>query len=374
MARSLGARRRASVDRARVERETTVLVKAYERPDSLRRLVASIRSFYPRIAVLVVDDSEVALDPVPEEITRYLHVPFDTLGLSGGRNFGLRHLDTPYVLITDDDMVFERRTDLGRMLWTLETTRFGIVAGRCLDHDPWRSIRRGYARFEGSAEIVDGALVRRLGIARRTADGLPVYDVVAQFFMARVDTLGVDPWDESLAVGVEHVEFFFAMGKRGVLSTMLPDVVVRHHPTLPPRYHRVRARRRNDSFLEYAAAKGITDKVVEGRPYTIADEVRHHLPSAVGYYVRRAASVMQLRVRGIGASDAKSLHSRRRTLPRRATLVAASALAAVVTFVVLPEALGDRPYDPKPSRLFKDLAPLGETSPSSKLASGPSTV
>jgi glycosyltransferase involved in cell wall biosynthesis len=92
----------------------TVLIKTFERPDCLRRLVASIRRFYPRIPILVVDDSREPLDLVREGVTRYLHEPYNSL--SSGRNFGLRHVETPYVLVIDDDMVFGRKTDIGRML------------------------------------------------------------------------------------------------------------------------------------------------------------------------------------------------------------------------------------------------------------------
>ena len=48
---------------AELERDITILVKTYEREDSLNRLVASIRRFYPRIPVLVVDDSAVTAGP-----------------------------------------------------------------------------------------------------------------------------------------------------------------------------------------------------------------------------------------------------------------------------------------------------------------------
>ena len=61
----------------------------------------------------------------------------------------------------------------------------------------------------GTAEIVEGDLVRHLGVARGRVDGLPVYDVVPNFFMARVERLGPDPWNARLNF-MEHVEFFLA--------------------------------------------------------------------------------------------------------------------------------------------------------------------
>jgi glycosyltransferase involved in cell wall biosynthesis len=277
-------------DRADIERDATILVKTFERPESLRWLLSSIRRFYSEIAIVVVDDSEQPLDPVPAEITRYLHVPFGSLGVSAGRNYGLRHVETPYVVVSDDDMVFERRTNLARMLTTLKTTRFGVVSCKVFDHDPWRSLALGFRRFEGSAEITDGNLVRHFGASSGTLDGLPVYDVVAQFFMARVETLGRDPWDASLKVAVEHVEFFLRLQEKGVLSTLLSDVVVQHHPKLPPRYYETRVTGREDSFRIWARQRGFDEKVFVGRSISRRDRLRYYAPSVVAYAARRGCT------------------------------------------------------------------------------------
>ena len=45
---------------ADLERDVTVLVKTFERPEALRRLVTSIRRFYKRMPIVVVDDSAVS--------------------------------------------------------------------------------------------------------------------------------------------------------------------------------------------------------------------------------------------------------------------------------------------------------------------------
>ena len=127
-----------------VERDVTVLVKTFERPDCLRRLVASIRRYYARIAIVVVDDLREPLEPAAAAGSRYFHLPFATTGLAGGRNFGLRHVDTEYVLVSADDMVFGRETDLGKLLATLESTPFDVVSCGWMDHDPWTGVRREF--------------------------------------------------------------------------------------------------------------------------------------------------------------------------------------------------------------------------------------
>jgi glycosyltransferase involved in cell wall biosynthesis len=272
-----------------VERDVTVLVKTFERPDCLLRLVSSIRRFYPRIPIVVVDDSREPLQPVPAEIATYVHEPYNSLGAAGGRNLGLRHVETTYVLVCDDDMVFERRTDLGRMLHALESTSFDIVSCVWLDFDPWKGICRGPRRFEGTLDIEGGMLVHRLGATRGTADGLPVFDIVHQFFVAARKPLGAEPWDPELNLS-EHYELFLRLEERGLRSTRLPDVVVQHRQELPPGYQEVRedTRRYVDAWL---AKRGLDGLRVEGELFRASDRVRYELPGTAAYTARRAARV-----------------------------------------------------------------------------------
>jgi (N-acetylneuraminyl)-galactosylglucosylceramide N-acetylgalactosaminyltransferase len=266
------------------------VVKTFQRPDALRRLLASIRRFYPEIAICVVDDSEAPLEPVPSEITRYCHLPFRSLGVSAGRNFGLRHVETDHVLVCDDDMVFGRRTDLSKMLRTLQSTRFELVSCMWMDHEPWRSIPRGVRRYEGTLEIDGGTLVHRLGATRGTIDGLPVFDIVHQFFVASVDRLGPDPWDARLKVAGEHVDFFLGLKERGLLCTRLPDVVVHHYPQLPPEYLPFRADTAADVRL-LRETRGFEREVTVGRLFRPTDRIVYELPGTVAATGRRAVRV-----------------------------------------------------------------------------------
>ncbi len=272
-----------------LESDVTVLVKTFERPDALRRLVASIRQLYKRMPIIVVDDSREPLDPLPETISDYVHAPYNSLGAAGGRNLGLTRVETPYVLVCDDDMVFERRTDVGRMLFSLETTRFDLVSCVWLDFDPWKGICRGPRRFEGTLDIEDGVLVHRLGATRGTFDGLPVFDIVHQFFVASVERLGPDPWDAELNLS-EHYELFLSLKERGLLSTRLPDVVVEHRQERPPGYQEIREANQADKE-RWLAKRGLREVRVEGGLFKPSDRIRYGLPTAAAYNVRRTARV-----------------------------------------------------------------------------------
>jgi hypothetical protein len=239
--------------------------------------------------VLVVDDSAEALDPAPPGITTYLHRPYNSLGAAGGRNLGLRHATTPYVLFSDDDMVFERRTDLGRMLRAVEQTAFDVVSCVWLDYDPWKGICRGPRRFEGTLDVEDGVLVHRLGATRGTRDGLPVFDVVHQFFLAARERLGENPWDTDLNLS-EHYELFLRLQERGLLCTRLPDVVVQHRQELPDGYQPVREDTGRYVELWYER-RGLHGRRDEGSLFRPSDRLRYELPSAAAYAGRRAVRV-----------------------------------------------------------------------------------
>ena len=274
---------------ADVERDVTVLVKTFERPDCLERLVASVRRFYPSIPVLVVDDSAARLDTSGLGITRYLHFPYRSLGSGPGRNAGLAHVETPYVLVTDDDMVFGRRTDLRKMLRALETTPFDVVSCRWMDHHPWTGVRLGVNRFEGTLDLEDGTLVHRFGATRGTVGGLPVFDVVHQFFLAGVERLGAEPWEPSMNV-LDHTELFLRLRDRGLRCTRLPDVLVYHHPSLPDRYRAVREDTR-ESMAAWRRVRGFDRRVFAGRLYSRRDRLVYGVSGAAVTAARRSRRV-----------------------------------------------------------------------------------
>ena len=151
-----------------VERDITVLVKTFERPEALKRLIASVRALYERVPIVVVDDSARAAATRFRRRSRRTSTSRTTHSARRAAAISAsRHVETPYVLVCDDDMVFERRTDLGRMLHALESTSFDVVSCVWLDFDPWKGICRGPRRFEGTLDVEDGVLVHRLGANSR---------------------------------------------------------------------------------------------------------------------------------------------------------------------------------------------------------------
>lgn len=180
-----------------IDDKLTLVIKTFERPAALRRLVASIRRLYPTIPIIVVDDSR-APSAIPNVET--IALPYDQ-GVSIGRQAGLDAVRTPYVMVLDDDFVFFRSTKLGRVIDVLQRQpRIDLVGGQLIDLP--------YLRFREPplGRIFPTQATPREPI-RSTIDGLLVCDKVANFYVARTDALRRVGWTRQLR-RVDHADFF----------------------------------------------------------------------------------------------------------------------------------------------------------------------
>lgn len=199
--------------------QLTAMIKTFERPQALRRLVASIRRRYPNLPVVVVDDSR---QPSALAGVDLVTLPFDS-GVSAGRNAGLARVTTPYILVLDDDFVFYRRTALTQAVEWLEAyPRIDILGGRVVNLPLYTCVdyRRGNLYpTNAPPTLPPGSQV----------GGLPVYDRVANFYIARTERLRLVGWDPQIK-RLDHTEFFTRA--RGVLTSVFySDLKCLHAPT-----------------------------------------------------------------------------------------------------------------------------------------------
>ncbi len=188
----------------------TAIVKTFERPAELRRLLASLRKFFPCLPVIVADDSR---HPIWLKGVRTIALPFDS-GVSAGRQAALSAVDTEYTWILDDDFVLYRSTRLARCMATLDANpSVDILGGPVID------LPLGIKRDSVASAIYPTAAapVAPLG---SMVGGLPVRDKVPNFFIARTDRLRLVGWDQALK-RLDHADFFTRA--RGVLLTVYDD-------------------------------------------------------------------------------------------------------------------------------------------------------
>lgn len=204
--------------------QLTAVIKTFQRPAALNRLIRSIRKYYPQLAISVADDGFIS---TPRSDVDYLRLPND-VGLSAGRNALLRHIGTPYFVLLDDDLEFTTQTRIERLLELVERGTVDIAAGdynRC-KRKLFFTVHR-WQPFHGTFQFENDELL----LVRRAHAKYPDYelhDVVHNFFVGRTaEILALGGWDEELKLN-EHVEFFVRAWRQGMRVAYCGDVIVRH--------------------------------------------------------------------------------------------------------------------------------------------------
>jgi hypothetical protein len=187
-----------SEERAEVARRVTMTVKTFERPAVLRRCLASVRTVFDG-RIVVADDSRVPVRDLGADI-EIIAMPFNS-GVSVGRNAALDAVETEFVFVTDDDVVFTAASDIvAAMNFLDDHPDVDLVALTRVDLPRWRAVAAGAdALFPGAADprVPFGTLI----------DGLPVVPKTPQLYLARTPSIRTVRWDERLRM-VDHRDFF----------------------------------------------------------------------------------------------------------------------------------------------------------------------
>lgn len=188
----------ADIIKTKILDDVTLIIKTFERPLCLNRLIESIDKFYPNIKIVVADDSEKILPITRENFSRII-LPFNT-GISYGRNRALLAVTTPYVVTLDDDFVFTKQTQLEIWLDILKNSSIDLVGGDV----------SGCGHYEGSLnekEFNNGvALFEKKN--KGTEYGCPLFDIVLQFWMGKTEVIKkFGAWDDDFKT-VDHSVFF----------------------------------------------------------------------------------------------------------------------------------------------------------------------
>lgn len=187
------------VERAEVARRVTMTVKTFERPDVLRRCLASARTVFDG-RIVVADDSRMPVSGLGPGID-VIDLPFN-MGVPAGRNAALDAVDTEFVFVSDDDIVFTAASDIvAGMNYLDDNPQVDLVALTRIDLPRWRAVEAhdATALFAGAAAplVPYGTLI----------DGLPVVPKTPQLYLARTASIQQVRWDERLRM-VDHRDFF----------------------------------------------------------------------------------------------------------------------------------------------------------------------
>jgi GT2 family glycosyltransferase len=248
--------------------EITAIIKTFERPRSLDRLVRSIRRHYPQLRVIVGDDSVTAY---PRTDVDYVRLPVD-IGVAAGRNALLELVDTPYLLTLDDDIAFAEGTRVERLAQTLERHAAAVVSGDLIDCErafPLRTRRRrqvyhGIIRREGDSLRLIPGHDSILGEAYQC-------DFTPQFFLARTAVIRqVGGWFAPLKMDHQQ-ELFLRLKESGYRVLHRPDVWAEHWQESPLVYAAFRARDYAPLMASRHGLRRITDFAGNEREFPLRD-------------------------------------------------------------------------------------------------------
>ncbi|XP_073670214.1 beta-1,4 N-acetylgalactosaminyltransferase 1-like [Paramisgurnus dabryanus] len=187
-----------------INSQVTITTKTFLRYRELNVLIDSIRKFYPKIKIIIADDS-ITTEKVPgKNIEHYIMPPGQ--GWFAGRNLALSQVDTKYFLWVDDDYVFSNSTKIEKFVEIMEKVPELDVVGGSVGNNQFYF---GLKYEEGNEE--EGGCIRRMYNRKHQSvpgfNGCYFVDGVVNYFMARTEAVrrvGFDPFLKR----VGHTEFF----------------------------------------------------------------------------------------------------------------------------------------------------------------------
>lgn len=176
----------------------TLVVKTFERPAVLRRMLRSVRRVYSG-PILVADDSKAEFQ-TEDPLVRVLRLPYDS-GIGAGRNALLEAVETKFVLMADDDMHLLPNFDVRRPVNYLQRhPEVDLCGGRVIHLPLWRTADYSSTRlfaYPGAPRVREGTVI----------DGLPVTYKAPNFYVARTERVRAVGYDDRLK-RQDHNDFF----------------------------------------------------------------------------------------------------------------------------------------------------------------------
>ena len=197
----------------------TAIIRTFDRPAALKRLVKSIRRFHPTMKVLVADDGVEAISCKQTDCFR---LPSEK-GQAAAHNALLARIRTPYFLLLDDRAEIHRDSQLMSLLEIVASDRLDVAAGELVASETkfWFFTKRKLQSQHGLMEIAGDRLTLLAG-SRSQGEGFWWCDIVGNFFVARTDRVrAMGGWDPELRDDARE-EFFFRAHRHGIRVGIQP--------------------------------------------------------------------------------------------------------------------------------------------------------
>lgn len=218
--------------------DISIVVKTFLRPQCLEYFLSSIASYqeiyditFPK--VIVIDDSDednlnMDLDVVKKFSNKvnicYKQYPYNSLGASKGRNVGVSLVDTPYLLLCDDDYIFDPACDVEHCLAILKDNGIDVLGGFYKNIKKYDDVSYSLANWIG---FYSEGEIPTLQIFTDYFPDLKKCTVLHNFFLARSELFTTVGWDEKLKTN-EHNEFFCRLEQKGFMIYFTNKLFIKH--------------------------------------------------------------------------------------------------------------------------------------------------
>ncbi len=266
--------------------DVTIIVKTLDRYECLRKLLKSIFKKYPNVNVLIGDDSEKSSkDIVLKEFDGYKIKYFNLqkdIGLSAGRNFLLKNVETKYFFLLDDDMIIDKKTNLEYALQKIKEENLDILGGYCRNYkiinnkfDKILVFFEKLLKYELPTNYIGTLnLDQDTFYAKYITHEFPEYkvsDIVLNVFVGKTKSvLDMGGWDENLKLQ-EHTEFFYRAKLNNLKVAFTNKLSIQHHPVRLKKYKQKRERNYTNIFMDKYNIKKIVSEYDDKRGTVIIE-------------------------------------------------------------------------------------------------------
>jgi Glycosyl transferase family 2 len=181
-----------------VDFDVTAIIKTFERPKLLLRLVNSLKKHYPNVPIIIADDSR---NPSEIEGTSLVKLPFDS-GVSVGRAAALELVKTKYTWNFDDDFMVTRGTNAEMAIAGLNRNQqLDLIGGELLNMPMlmWCTVNENETFDTKESQLIPSGTI--------IDEHFEVRDKVSNFFIARTEKLREVGYKPELK-RLDHGDFF----------------------------------------------------------------------------------------------------------------------------------------------------------------------
>lgn len=220
-------------------KQVTAIVISFLRPAYTVACIRSLRKTYPDIKIIVGDNGgdDGSVYFACEEVgAKLISLPFDS-GVCVARNELLKHVETRYVLVGDDDFKYDENARVDSMTGFLNThEEYDLIGGRIIQDGIIRNyqgfIEKNSTHFITTKIDVENAIYKSIpDIPGQKGLRYCSADLTFNYFVARTDKVKEVPWDEEIKVAYEHFSWFWDFKCAGGKVAFTPDAIVIHKPT-----------------------------------------------------------------------------------------------------------------------------------------------